>query len=811
MLRQPRQLISAALAIVLGVAFVAATLVFGASLNAGVSQMAAGQVNGAAVVITAGRSTITPEFADAAASLPGVTGSRKIVSGSTQALVEGVPEFLPIQSQPAPTADTQIVDGRWANAPNEITVNEAARTDGHLGLGTTISVTGEANHLEKYTVVGVAKLGYEASSSPNMPLVMADAPTAMAITGVKGYSEVYLDSNTEPAQLRDQVEKLPGASAEGITVRTGADQTRTLVKQLTGNSNALQSLLLGFAAIALLVGAIVITNTFAILITQRIRQLALMRCVGATRNQVFRMVVGEAMLLGLGSSVVGVGLGLGLAALFIEFAKGSISTPLPFTVSLSSVIVPVLVGLVVTTLASFAPARSATRVAPLAALRPELAVSASGAVRLRRIVPGAIFVAAGAAMLAWGATRGSSEASGGLAVGMIGGLLSFVGVLMLSRLLIPALVSLLAGPMRASGVPGELAVGNARRNPRRTAATANALLDGVTLISLLSVGAAVSQASADRTLVSHYPQDAVVSTPQGADESLLTTVRGTSGVSDAALVPSVRAQVTHDATTSDVTVTGVSSHAAQVTRFPERYTGVDDTTARTSNTEFHDGQKITLSYQGHELPLTVRVSSDYSSGLAVSTATMSRLAPQAPEEIWVRYADGTSVNTVTADLGRAIASQPGAQVDSGAQMRQLFTQVIDILLAVAVGLLGVAVLIAVVGVANTLGLSVLERTQEIGLLRATGMTRRQVRAMISWEAVSISAVALVLGLVLGGLYGLVGSKILMTMSGIPLIVALPWGRLALIAVVALAAGWLASLIPAARAVRISPSAALSTD
>lgn len=820
MLRQPRQLLSAGIAIVLGIAFVAATLVFGASLNAGIRELAAGQVGDTAVVITTSgtnSSSETPEHAipaavvDEVAALPTVSGTRTIVSGYTQALVDGTTGYLAVSSEPPSSGTTGIVDGRWPAGPGEVAVNEAARDNSRIGIGTRIGVADRTGENHYYTVVGVARTGHDALASPKEPTMLATAQTAMAIIGQDGYTQVNLTSAASPTQLRDEVSRLSSVKAAGVTVRTGADQVNVLVKQLSGGSNAIQNLLLGFAAIALFVGAIVITNTFEILVTQRIRQLALLRCVGATRRQVFRMVVGEAVLLGLVGSAVGLGLGFGLAAVFIRLSKGSLGSPLPFTVSPAAVLVPLVVGVLVTTLASLTPARNATRVAPLAALRPELAAGGATAVRTRRLVSGLALVVAGAAMLVWGASRGSSSATAGLAVAMAGGALSFVGVLVLGRLLVPALTGLLARPIGATGVPGELAVGNSRRNPRRTAATASALLIGVTLIGMLSVGAAASQATLDRSLSAHFPQDAVVVTPQGADGAMLSAVRASQGVSAAAPVPTTQAEVSADGRTSEVDVSGVTPEAAQTTRFPQRYLGLDDDTARTSDSHFRDGQQVTLSEQGRSVQLVVRVSRDYSDGLTVSLATMTRLSPGAQQQIWVRYADGADADRVTGDLGRAVSGVQGAQVVSGAQARALYQQIIDIVLTVATGLLAVAVIIAVVGVANTLGLSVLERTQEIGLLRATGMTRHQVRAMIGLEAVTVSVVAVVLGLALGIVYGLIGAKGLMGATGTSLVVSLPWARLALIAAVALAAGWVASLAPSARAVRISPSAALSTE
>ncbi|MGX8777259.1 ABC transporter permease [Propionibacterium freudenreichii] len=818
MLRQPRQLISAGIAILLGVAFVAATFVFSASLNAGMTKLVAGMVGDAKVVVSPSETTYTPvtqQLTDTVSKVPGITHSKKIVQGSATLRLDGQDNHALISSQPDLSSQTTLFEGTLAKGDGQVTISKTAADAYRLKVGDKVTLANYDDRAFDETVVGIVNAGNDAVAQPLASWVFAPTEQAMTLASTSGYNMVFLYGNGDAGALRDAVQAAAGVSDAQLTVRTGQDEVQAAMKQMTGSTNSIQYVLLGFAAIALFVGIIVIANTFSILVAQRVRQLALLRCVGATRNQVFGMVFGEAAVLGLVGSAAGILAGFGLAAALIPLASKGAQIPLAFSISPAAVIVPLVVGVLITLAASISPARKATRVAPLAAMRPELAVSKAKRLGVVRAIIGIVLVVGGAAMLALGIVRAKPDTGvGGLAIAIAGGLLSFIGVLLVGRGLIPALARLIGAPLAKSSVSGDLAVGNTRRNPGRAAATANALLVGVTLITLLTVGASTSQASLDRYLSATYPQDAVVSAAKGIDEQALTRIKATDGVQDAALVPSTTTEVSsRDHAAQQRPVMGVDNTAAHLTHFPQRYENLDDNTVRTSDTSVHNGETVTIKgASGTTVQLTAKVSNDYSPSLVVSTTVLSKLDPGAAETAWVQYKSGVNVNTVTTDLGKAVGGLGQVSIDSGAQMRAQFGQMIDIVLAVAVGLLAVAVAIAVIGVANTLGLSVLERTQEIGLLRALGMTRRQVRSMISWEAVMIAVVAAALGLALGVAYGLIGAKVMLgSITSTPFVAGLPWVRLAAIGVIAVAAGWLASLIPASRANRISPSAALATE
>ncbi len=820
MLRQPRQLISAAIAILLGVAFVAATLVFSSSLNNGMTTLVAGQVGDAKVVVTPAENgqdpdstsqpSISREIRDEIAGVAGVTDTRDVVEGAARMTVDGQQNYIALASQPQLSDETTMFDGRLATGDGEITLNKAAADAYHLSVGDQVTVSDFADNGSKQTVVGIVDAGNDAVTQTMASWVFAPTDQAMALTMLNGYSNIFVSSDLDAEQLRATIADLPGVSAAGLTVRTGQAEIDAALDEMTGDTNAIQYVLLGFATIALFVAVIVIANTFTILVAQRVRQMALLRCVGATKGQIFRSVFGEAALLGLVASVLGIGAGFGLAAALIPLAADKMGAPLSFSVSVSAVLVPLVVGVVITLAASISPARQATRVAPLAAMRPELAVGKTKRMGLLRLIAGLVLIAAGIAGLVVGITANAGAGIAPLVIAILGGIVSFVGVFMVGRGLIPAIARVLGVLPARSSVGGELAVGNMRRNPGRAAATANALLVGVTLITMLSVGASSAQASLDRYLGALFPQDATVVAKGGVSETDLSHITEVSGVSDAVLVPSETLAVSVG---GERTVVGVDNDAAAITHMPSRYENLDATTVRTADTSISDGQNITLTgVDGQQVTLKASVSTDYTEDFIVSEQVLDQLAPNAPDDAWVQYDADANVNTVTTDLGKAVGNLNQVEVDSGAQMSEMFQQVIDIVLAVAIGLLAVAVTIAVIGVANTLALSVLERTQEIGLLRALGMTRRQVRSMISWEAVLIAVVAAILGLVMGTVYGLAGTKTLLAItSDTPFVAGLPWLRLAIIAVIAVGAGWLASLIPASRANRISPSAALATD
>ena len=552
----------------------------------------------------------------------------------------------------------------------------------------------------------------------------------------------------------------------------------------------------------------------------------------------FATVIGEALALGAVGSAVGVLVGYGLSRLLLSLGQNPLTTPVVFAASAAALIAqalaPETTGYLLPSHLAAEPAhaailkklgltpcmdmrfrlgaaRRATAVAPLAALHPELAAREVKSLGPVRAVVGMLLAAAGGALLVYGwRTSGGSDTGGALRTlltVMAGAATSFLGVLVLGRGIIPALARVIGAPLRRSGVSGELAVSNSRRDPGRAAATANALLVGVTLISSLTIGAATSQSTIDRALSDQYPLDASIRTEQGVDQTVLERIRSVDGVTGAALVPSAQMRATADGANAEITTIGVSGEAARGSRASHTPRVESDDQILIGGKDFHDGQRVVLHDGDASMELTARIDDSLQDTAVVAPDVLAALAPDASNGVWARYADNADASRVTRDIGRIDGLQ-GAEITSGAVAREKYQQIIDVVLIVATALLAVAVIIAVIGVGNTLSLSVLERARELGLL--LGMTRGQVRSMVAWESVTLAAVATVIGLALGAVYGIIGCKGMIA-SNVTLVVAIPWARIVLIAGVAMLAGWLASLAPAARAVKVAPSAALAAE
>lgn len=567
-----------------------------------------------------------------------------------------------------------------------------------------------------------------------------------------------------------------------------------------------------FGTVAVVVAGLVIANTFAVLLAQRTRELALLRCVGATARQVRRSVLGEALATGLVSSALGVAAGIGLAAL-VSALTGT-DSPIPLagvSVPLYAVLTGLAVGTLVTLLAALAPARAATRVAPLAALRPVDAAPLRSRPGLLRLLLGLALLLPGAGLLAVGVLVHS------VLVALPGGVASFLGIVLLAQRSIPPVVAAagrLAG--RLGGVPARLAAGNATRNPRRTAATATALLIGVTLTSAMVVGAASTRATATAGLAAAYPTDVLVRAGEPLPAGLLGDLTAVDGIASGTALAA--AQVTGP-DGSEWQVEGVDpAAAAPVLRSTTQLVLPKDGQVvlpewLADSWSVHAGDQVRLSTDDGSLDATVVVvgSNDVDDPL-LTAADLHRLTPRTTiGELWLRLADrsdddqAATVDAVTDLVGTAA---PTAMVAGLVSERAAIDSVLDTLLLVVTGLLGIAVVIALIGVGNTLALSVVERRQENGLLRALGLTRGQLRGLLAWEAVLVAGVAAVLGVVLGGAYGLIGAASVLGGLG-EVVLAVPWLQVAAIVAVATLAGLLASVLPARRAARTAPVAAIA--
>jgi putative ABC transport system permease protein len=808
------RLIASTLAVVISVGFVVGTLVLDETLRSTVLEAVGAQyVDAAAVVTTTDGTSLTDEVA-ALDRLDSVASVEPSWETSVQAEVPGRTgaQYLSVDTvADAPALRwQQLSAGALPDRPGEIAVSDRARADvGDVLTLTTYDADGTETTAAA-TVTGIvdlrgdpeAGLYARAFVTPQQARDWgAVDPTELRIAGAPGFSEEQV--------RRDVATALAGRD---LAVRTGAEQAEHTAADFTGGATGLAAVLLVFATVAVLVAGLVIANTFAVLLAQRTRELALLRCVGATARQVRRSVLGEALVTGVLSSALGVLAGIGLAA-GVSAAVGGGESGIPLSglsVPLYAVGVGLLVGTLVTLLAALAPARGATRVAPLAALRPVDPAPLRSRPGVLRLVLGLVLLLPGIALL------GLGVAAAGVLIALPGGVLSFLGIVLLAQRAIPPVVAAagrLAG--RFGGVPAKLAAGNATRNPRRTAATATALLIGVTLTSAMVVGAASTRATATTNLDAEFPTDIVVQGSVGdLPASLLGSLEEVEGVARGNAVltgdivgPDGEPMYVHGV---DPAEAGPTLRSAEETVLPEPGQALVPGWLA-EGWAVADGDPLALTRDGRRLDLTVRLV-DQNQPLVLTAADLRSLVSDAGVgEVWLRLTDADSdaqVDAVDRITDATAGVAPAARVTGMITQRNQINEVLDLLLLVVTGLLGIAVVIALIGVGNTLALSVVERRQENGLLRALGLTRGQLRGLLAWEAALVAGVAAVLGVLLGGAYGLIGAASVLGGVG-DVVLDVPWLQVAAIVVVATLAGLLASVLPARRAARTSPVAAIA--
>ena len=805
------RLVASTLAIVIAVGFVVATLVLNETARSTILEAAGAEYVDTAVVVTSDSGESLADDVDTLTALDGVQAVAPSWQTSVQAVAPGRTgaQYLLVDSVATDPQLRwqQLADGTLPTGPGQMAISERVGVAVGDVLPVTVYDAEGVGTTTEATVTGVVDLrgdptaglyGRAFTTVDQAQAWGATDPLELRVAGTPG---------TDPAALADAVRgALPGA---GLTVLTGAEAAEEAAAMLTGDATILTTLLLVFGTVAVLVAGLVIANTFAVLLAQRTRDLALLRCVGATARQIRRSVLGEAVLTGLAASVLGVLAGVGLA-LAVTAIVGSTDSPVPLsglTVPPYVVLAGLGVGTLTTLLAAVAPARAATRVAPLAALRPidpSPLRSKSGVLRL---VLGGLLVVPGVGLMALGVLQGD------VLIALPGGVLSSLGGLLLAQRAVPPVVAA-AGRLlgRFGGVPGKLATGNATRNPRRTAATATALLIGVTLTTAMVVGASSTRATAQAGLVAQYPTDVIV---EGNGVPLPASVQGqleaVDGVVAGAALTGATLVGPDDAGTWSL---GVDPDEARPvlrsttdTTLPE-LGEVALTPWEAGTWDVRPGDPVTLSAGDRSRTLTVVA--DDADRTMLNAVDLKALVPEATADtLWLRLADSadqTEVIDEVTDL--AGAAVPTAFVTGAASERAAIDEVVDVLLLIVTGLLGVAVLIALIGVGNTLALSVVERRQESGLLRALGLTRGQLRGLLAWEAVLVAGVASVLGVVVGGLYGLVGAASALSDVG-EFVLSVPWLQVCAIVLVATVAGLLASVLPARRAAKTPPVAAIA--
>lgn len=807
MIHERRRLIPTMIVVIIGVAFVASTLMLMDSIKASTLRIQAAAVGDATAVVTAKEPSkpMSSMTVGKVAAVPGVTSVEQTRNAFLQRTNNGQASFVNGHLVPA---HPHLVKGRAPTKLDQVAVNQST-ADNNAGIGSKITVNDPSQNGTKpitLIVVGVLDPDARTTTTPTSPEIYLSAANLGRISGHSGANTVYVNSDRPAPQIAQEVSKVVGTTA---TVRTADDERAYEANQASQGFAAMTTFMGAFAVIALAVAAIVIVNTFTILVAQRTRTLALAHCIGATRKQVRRSVLGEALIAGLIGSVVGTALGIGVTQLMLMGLKAA-GSPIDTSVSVTvtSCIIPILVGVVVTTLAALPPARRATKVAPVVALQPVTETPTRKVGRVR-VGFGTLLFLAGTALVIICATS-DMETKNAVMCGVAGGFISFAGVLVLAPVLIGSLGRAI-GVARLGGIPGELAIENTQRNPRRTATTASALLIGVTLIATVATGAATGRASIGNMMNGHFPVDATVRAQGPLNNATIGDVKRSDGVCQVATVTTVPGTVEAGGKATKVAVQAASPEFPKVVRDESAAKGLDDSHAVGALPGVADGSKITVTVNGKKANLTLVRHGKDNEGLIVTQDILTKLAPHAqPTEIRVRYQDGTDQSKATQALSKSMSTHPGVTVTSSADQKAQMDKIINIMLGMVVGLLVISVIIAIVGVANTLGLSVVERTREIGLLRALGLTRAQVRSMFGKEALMLSGIAAILGIALGIGYGIAGSHALFG-SLMTVETSVPWLQLLIVALVAVLTGWLASVIPGRRGATIKPAVALAEE
>jgi putative ABC transport system permease protein len=821
-----------ALAIMLGVTFISGTFVLTDTLNntfstlftsvyskvdfqvRGVAQFGSGQ--------SATRNALPESLLPRVQGVPGVAGAFGNVTGYAQFIArDGKPisssiGTLGIGFDTNPLiSNLRLIAGGPPTAGDDVVMDAATAKSYNFSVGQHVRVLGGGlKSAETFTITGIAQFG-TADNLAGQTLAAFTPPTAQRVVGEPGlfdFISVVTKPGADKAAVQRSIAEVLPKDAEVVTGQTIIDEDQNAVSQ---GLSFFKTALLIFGLISLFVGAFTIYNTFSIIVGQRTRELALLRVVGASRGQVLSSVLTEAALVGFISSAIGVGLGvaaaIGLEALLSGFGTSLPTGPLTFEAR--TAIVGLAVGTLVTVVSAIGPARNAVRIAPVAALTDRTPDGAGAGPSRRRLISGTAVTVSGVALLGIGLSKPVVALVG------LGAACVFLGVAMLAPAIARPLSGLLGRPLAAlTGEPGKLGRQNSMRSPRRTAQTASALMVGLALVSAMAVfGASLSES-------------ATSSVNQAISADLLISSNGSGQLSDSvpaavAAVPGVTATNTvyrnqFEFKSTLTTLTGVTPQNLADTVVLRMTAGssaaltrdellIDATTATRDHLSVGDTVPVRFAYTG---PAAITVGGIYQpnaliqSYLVSSAYFLAHFRAPHPGAVLART-DGRP--DVAAAVSHALSPYADVQVQTRAQFEQTQVASVNQLLGLVYALLALAVLIALIGIVNTLMLSVLERTREIGLLRAVGMRRPQVRSMIRAEAVILATFGAVIGIVIGTLMGLALVSSLrqqgITQTSVPVV------RLVEFLVLAALLGLVAASWPARRAARLDVLAAIATE
>jgi putative ABC transport system permease protein len=829
-----------AFAIVLGVAFVSGSFIFTDALGGAFNGIIKGTTADVEVAPKGAGSftaqqdtrTIPASVVNALAKLPEAAAAHGVdqvqgvyVIGADDKLVggNGPPGLAFNYGTTRAITGQQIIrltSGKLPSGVGQVALDESTAHKAGYSLGDRVTlVTPGKQPLMHATLTGLVHFGssgglvgatlsiFDRAAIQQLFFGGRDVFTGVSLTAADGVSQDQL------AKAANRV--LPA----GVSARSGDAVAKDNEDAIGKALGFINTFLLVFAGVAMVVGTFLIINTFSILVAQRSRELALLRAMGAAKSQINRSVLAEAFVVGLIGSTIGIGLGyllaLGLRALFaaIGLDLGSASFPL----KLRTILISYAVGVVVTMIAAYLPARRASRIAPVAAMRDEVALPESS---LRR----RMFVGAGAVVLGIGLMVVGFRGSGGTGLLLIGGgmLLILVGVALMSPVLgRPVIIALGAVYRSLFGTVGVLATQNSLRNPRRTAATASALMIGLTLVALMSILGQSAKASTDKAISDTLTADFVVSNAVGTPFStgIADQIRRIDGVETVAqfrsAVGKIDGQQVFLGAADPVALAkalNVKMSAGAMSDLVNAAILVDKSTE--SSHHYAVGDQIALKLQAGVQKLTVAgvfsASAAVPANYLVTLNTLKKGGLQPADSLlFITKSPRADTAAIHAQIAKVLKGLPTVTLKDQQEFAAEQSKQIDTFLYIIYALLGLAIIIAVLGIVNTLALSVIERTREVGLLRAVGLSRRQLRRMVRLESVAIAVLGAVLGVIMGVAFGIVLQRAISD-QGID-VLSIPGLQLALFVVLAAIVGVLAAVLPARRAARLNVLDAITTQ
>jgi putative ABC transport system permease protein len=824
------------LAIVLGVGFVVGTFIFTDTLNKTFTDLFTQTTSD--VVVTP-KSTVNSDVAGQLATLPEaalatVSGTEGIARAGGAVLVDGVTILgandTPLGVQGAPhfgsnwgddpdLSPFRLESGHGPESGDQVAIDSVSAQKGELSVGDQVRLVTPDGAKTK-TLVGIFRYG-STGNLAGATIAAFDLPTAqnLLLGGTRGFTEIDAVASDGVSQ-QQAAEAVRVALGPDVKVQTGKEAADQAASDLANGLKFINIFLLVFAGIALFVGIFIILNTFAILVGQRSKELALLRAVGATRSQVNRSVLTEAFIVGVVASVIGILFGIGVSYALQGLFK-AIGADIPtggLVIKPSTVVIGLVVGIVITLVSALVPAWRAARVPPIAAMRDD-AVPAPRSLRLRAIV-GATVLVLGIALLVLAVAANSGGSTAGLAG--LGIVAILVGAIVVSPAMSQRSIAGLAFFYpRLFGTVGRLAVDSAQRQPRRTAATASALMIGLALVSMLTVFAASTKASTNLVLDQVVGADFLVynsaQTPfPGSVADRIATVPGVSVVSATQVLPAkINGKDAAPTGIDPATVLQVINLQMVQGTTPQDLAGdsigLDTKTAKSDGLTLGDTVRVTFGGPIKNYTLTALYEPvGFFTGWIISTQTLADAGITVGDSVvYVKTSPGADQAQVGKAISTALVDYPTVVVKDQSQFKQEISNNINQLLAVMVLLLGLAIFIAILGIVNTLVLTVLERTRELGMLRAVGATRRQVRKMVVLESIAIAVYGALLGIVIGVVFATAFQRILSD-QGIT-VLSIPWIQLAVFLVLAAIVGWLAALWPAFRAGRVDVLRAVTSE